>query len=109
MLRQLASADALIQTSVGFETQGMTVYEAGVVGTPSVLCDWNIADDLPADSYWRVDDQSVEALATTIREAYEDLKAGSGKQIDLRGEMFQSELYKKSIAIYERAIAAHKR
>ena len=107
MLRQLARADALIQTSVGFETQGMTVYEAGVVGTPSVLCDWNIADDLPTDSHWRVDDQSVEALATTIKDAYEDLKAGRGKQIDLRGEMFQSELYKKSIEIYERAIAGH--
>jgi len=109
MLNRLAAADALIQTSVGFETQGMTVYEAGVVGTPSVLCDWNIADDLPAGSYWRVENQKVAALAETIREAYEDLKAGRGKQIDLRGEMFQSHLYKKSIAIYERAIAAHRR
>jgi 1,2-diacylglycerol 3-alpha-glucosyltransferase len=109
MLRRLAASDALIQTSVGFETQGMTVYEAGVVGTPSVLCDWNIADDLPVDSYWRVENQEVAALAETIREAYEDLKAGRGKQIDLRGEMFQSHLYKKSIAIYERAIAAHRR
>jgi 1,2-diacylglycerol 3-alpha-glucosyltransferase len=110
MLKQLAQADALIQTSVGFETQGMTVYEAGVVGTPSVLCDWNIADDLPADSYWRVANsgptQEVAELAKTIKHAYEDLAAGNGKRIDLRGEMFQSELYKKSIAIYERATAA---
>jgi len=112
MLRQLAQADALIQTSVGFETQGMTVYEAGVVGTPSVLCDWNIADDLPAESHWRVADsgptQEVAELAKAITTAYNDLVAGNGKHIDLRGEMFQSELYKKSIEIYDRAIVAHK-
>ena len=112
MLKQLAQADALIQTSVGFETQGMTVYEAGVVGTPAVLCDWNIADDLPADSYWRVANsgptQEVPELAKTIAQAYADLAAGNGKHIDLRGEMFQSELFKKSIDIYDRAILAHK-
>ena len=109
MLRRLAASHALIQTSVGFETQGMTVYEAGVVGTPSVLCDWNIADDLPADSYWRVDGQSVQALAGSIRQAHEDIVAGRGKTIDLRGQMYQSQLYKRSIAVYERAIAGHAR
>lgn len=107
MLTRLAEADALIQTSVGFETQGMTVYEAGVVGTPSVLCDWNIADDLSPDTYWRVSNQSVEALAKTIRTAYEDIAAGKAKKIDLRHSMYQSELYKRSISIYERVIAEH--
>jgi glycosyltransferase involved in cell wall biosynthesis len=107
MLRRLSAADALIQTSVGFETQGMTVYEAGVVGTPAVLCDWNIADDLPSDSYWRTANQSVEALAATIRGAYQDIQAGNAKQIDLRGLMYQSQLYQRSIEVYQRAIAAH--
>jgi 1,2-diacylglycerol 3-alpha-glucosyltransferase len=107
MLHQLAEADALVQTSVGFETQGMTVYEAGVVGTPSVLCDWNIADDLPDGTYWRVENQSVAALAQTIRTAFADIEAGKAKKIDLRHTMYQSELYKKSIEIYERVIANH--
>jgi glycosyltransferase involved in cell wall biosynthesis len=107
MLNRLANADALIQTSVGFETQGMTVYEAGVVGTPSVLCDWNIADDLPEGSYWRVGNQSVASLAQAMRAAYEDILAGNSKKIDLRNSMYQSELYKKSISIYESAIKAH--
>jgi glycosyltransferase involved in cell wall biosynthesis len=115
MLHRLANADALIQTSVGFETQGMTVYEAGVVGTPSVLCDWNIADDLPENSYWRVPNQNaqngqgIQALANTLAEAYEDIRAGRSKHIDLRESMFQSQLYKRSIEIYEGAIAAHGR
>jgi glycosyltransferase involved in cell wall biosynthesis len=107
MLNRLANADALIQTSVGFETQGMTVYEAGVVGTPSVLCDWNIADDLPDGSYWRVENQTVGSMAQAMRTAYEDILDGNSKQIDLRNTMYQSELYKKSIAIYESAIKAH--
>ena len=107
MLQRLANADALIQTSVGFETQGMTVYEAGVVGTPSVLCDWNIADDLPDGSYWRVANQSTQALAASLAEAYEEIRAGRGKHIDLRQSMYQSQLYKRSIEIYEGAIAAH--
>jgi glycosyltransferase involved in cell wall biosynthesis len=106
MLRRLANADALIQTSVGFETQGMTVYEAGVVGTPSVLCDWNIVDDLPADSNWRVENQSVEALAVTLKQAYHDIVAGNSKHIDLRSALYQSELVKRSIAIYESVIGA---
>jgi 1,2-diacylglycerol 3-alpha-glucosyltransferase len=106
MLRRLANADALIQTSVGFETQGMTVYEAGVVGTPSVLCDWNIVDDLPADSNWRVENQSVEALAATLKQAYQDIVSGNSKHIDLRSSLYQSELVKRSIAIYESVIGA---
>lgn len=105
MLRRLADADALIQTSVGFETQGMTVYEAGVVGTPSVLCDWNIANDLPANSYWRVSNQTVDALATTLKQAYQEIIDGNSKRIDLRSELYQSELVKRSIAIYQTVTA----
>ncbi|MFM7030149.1 MAG: glycosyltransferase family 4 protein [Micrococcales bacterium] len=107
MIQELANAQALVQTSIGFETQGMTVFEAGVVGTPSVLCDWNIADDLPANSYWKTADNTVEALAETLTEAYRDLSAGVGKHIDLSGSMLQSRLYAESLRIYERAIAEH--
>ncbi len=32
-LRRLADADAVVQTSIGFETQGMTVFEAASLGT----------------------------------------------------------------------------
>jgi 1,2-diacylglycerol 3-alpha-glucosyltransferase len=72
-LLAIAKADALIQTSVGFETQGMTVFEASALGTPSVLSDPNIADDLDAAVCWRVADTSVIALAEAIRAAALDL------------------------------------
>ena len=33
-LRRIQAADAVVQTSIGFETQGMTVFEAASLGTP---------------------------------------------------------------------------
>jgi len=107
MIQELAGCSALVQTSIGFETQGMTVFEAGVVGTPSVLCDWNIAEDLPADSYWKTTDDSVASLAAMLTAAYQEISEGKPKRIDLRGSMLQSHLYLRSLEIYEQAIAEH--
>ena len=108
MLKELAAADILVQTSVGFETQGLTVYEAGVVGTPSVICDWNIAEDLPADSCWQVPVNTVEALAATLKQAHTDVVSGNPKRIDLRGQLYQSALTQRTVDIYLRAIAARR-
>ena len=36
-LRRIQAADAVVQTSIGFETQGMTVFEAASLGTPAVV------------------------------------------------------------------------
>jgi 1,2-diacylglycerol 3-alpha-glucosyltransferase len=107
MIQELAQAQALVQTSIGFETQGMTVFEAGVVGTPSVLCDWNIAEELPDGSFWKTSDDTVESLAAAITEAYNDLSEGSGKRINLSSTMLQSKLFAKSLGVYQKAIAEH--
>ena len=42
-LRRIAAADAVVQTSIGFETQGMTLFEAASLGTPSIVSDPDIA------------------------------------------------------------------
>jgi glycosyltransferase involved in cell wall biosynthesis len=86
MLRIFADSDALVQTSVGFETQGMTVYEAAATGTPSILCDSNIAGEFTPGSQWVVKDASVEALAHSIRKAVSDIEAG-----DRRGDALVNE------------------
>ncbi|WP_258566940.1 glycosyltransferase family 4 protein [Microbacterium sp. Se5.02b] len=49
-LARIAAADALVQTSIGFETQGMTPFEAATLGTPSVICDPDIAAELGGGS-----------------------------------------------------------
>lgn len=107
MLLEMREVDIMVQTSVGFETQGMTVYEAGVMGTPSIICDHNIAGDIPADSYWLVPDESAEALARTITEACQDVQQNRSKVIDLRAKMLQSKITELQLSFYKSAIRMH--
>ncbi len=107
MLRILAASDALVQTSIGYETQGMTVFEAASVGTPSILCDQNIAGELPQDDYWLVADDSAEALVAAIMRAVADIASGNAKRNDLKDrEAFrQSTLTAETVKLYESLIA----
>jgi glycosyltransferase involved in cell wall biosynthesis len=107
MLTHFAKADALVQTSVGFETQGMTVFEAAAVGTPSILCDKNIADEFEPGAHWVVQDSSVEALAKTLQTAVTELRKGDKRGEKLIGNeaLLQSSLTKNAVAIYEELLA----
>lgn len=107
MLQHFAKADALVQTSVGFETQGMTVFEAAAVGTPSILCDRNIAEEFEPDSHWVVKNDSVEALAEALMVAVNDIRNGDRRGDSLIGNelLLQSGLTKRAVAIYEELIA----
>ena len=107
MLTHFAKADALVQTSVGFETQGMTVFEAAAVGTPSILCDKNIADEFEPGAHWVVGDSSVEALAKALQTTVRDLRSGDKRGDKLIGNeaLLQSSLTKKAVAIYEELLA----
>lgn len=107
MLTHFAKADALVQTSVGFETQGMTVFEAAAVGTPSILCDKNIADEFEPGAHWVVEDSSVEALAKTLQTAVTELRNGDKRGEKLIGNeaLLQSSLTKNAVAIYEELLA----
>lgn len=91
-LARIAAADALVQTSIGFETQGMTPFEAATLGTPSVICDPDIAAEL-GGGLWAVPDAAaassgsgsagdlesrrIAALAQTLRDAASDIAAGT--------------------------------
>ncbi len=107
MLQALANADALLQTSDGFETQGLTVYEAAAVGTPSIICDPLVAGELPAGSYWVAKSPAVEDLTAEIRSAVTALERGDARGEILPRELIirQSELTARVIEIYHTAIA----
>ncbi|RWZ68263.1 glycosyltransferase [Labedella populi] len=107
----LASADALVQTSIGFETQGMTVFEATVVGTRSIVSDPAIAGDLPEGAAWQPADGSVRALADTIAEVAGALQSGTADSLSpgAGDSLLQSTQTARMIAVYERAIRAHSR
>ncbi|WP_309080258.1 glycosyltransferase [Zhihengliuella sp.] len=105
MLAELASADVLVQTSVGFETQGMTVFEAAALGTPTVLSDHRIAADLPDGSYWLTPDSTVHGLAESIRSAVAQLRSGLRWEATEADQLLQSRQTTKMLEIYRRVLA----
>jgi glycosyltransferase involved in cell wall biosynthesis len=106
MLSYFANADVHVQSSVGFETQGMTVFEAAAVGTPSILCDHNIAEEFPPNSHWVVKDDSNQALAAELVRAVKDLRTGDSRGVSLVGnkELLQSHLTARAVKLYEQLI-----
>ena len=108
ILQVFADADVVMQTSIGFETQGLTVYEAAAVGTPTLLCDPKIANELPGDSNWVDSSGTIEGLAKTINLANKEISEGNTKRERLANNswLFQSEISKKTIKLYTQLIAA---
>lgn len=106
-LRRLADADAVVQTSIGFETQGMTVFEAASLGTPAVVSDPDIAAELSSGT-WTVTDATIPALAEALRRAASDISAGTPVAPDptIAERFRQSSRTAAMIAVYERAVAA---
>lgn len=111
-LARIAAADALVQTSIGFETQGMTPFEAATLGTPSVISDPDIAAEL-GGGLWAVpgaagtEDQRKAGLIDTLRRAASDIAAGTAP-VPVRevSEAFrQSSRTAAMIEVYERVLA----
>ncbi len=105
-LRRIAAADAVVQTSIGFETQGMTVFEAASLGTPAIVCDPDIAAEL-GSGYWPVTDASTSALAEVLRTAAAEITAGTGVKPDpsVRERFRQSSRTAAMVEVYARARA----
>jgi glycosyltransferase involved in cell wall biosynthesis len=106
ILQVFADADAVMQTSIGFETQGLTVYEAAATRTPTILCDSKIAAELPEGSSWLDETGSIKGLAKTIKKASKDISDGNTKRETLADNkwLYQSEISKKTIALYKQMI-----
>ena len=116
-LERIAAADALVQTSIGFETQGMTPFEAATLGTPSVVCDPDIAAELqgglwavpttdPAARGRTVEAQRIEALSAALRQAAADIADGTAPQpVPAVADAFrQSSRTAAMIEVYERVL-----
>jgi glycosyltransferase involved in cell wall biosynthesis len=107
LLQIFANADVVMQTSIGFETQGLTVYESLAVGTPVLLCDPKIAGELPKKTYWLDKSGTIKSLSKTIKKATEDISEGSNKRalLDDPTWLLQSALTNKMVETYKRLIA----
>ncbi len=111
VLTRLRAADALVQTSIGFETQGMTPFEAAGLGTPAIVSDPDIAAELGA-GVWAVADAVDEparigALAAALRVAASDIRSGTSPRPDedVARAFRQSSRTAAMIEIYERVLA----
>ncbi|HWS50187.1 MAG TPA: glycosyltransferase family 4 protein [Microbacterium sp.] len=117
-LARINVADALVQTSIGFETQGMTPFEAATLGTPSVISDPDIAAEL-GGGLWAVpetdpaatgdlEDRRRVALAETLRRAASDIAAGTAPSpLPEVAEAFrQSSRTAAMLEVYERVLAS---
>ena len=106
MLEELQKADALVQTSIGFESQGMTVFEAAALGTPSILADHRIAADLPVDSMWLTPGDDVAGLAQALAVATTDIREGSGPSTAAYDpkSFFQSTKTELMLEVYREAL-----
>ena len=112
-LARIAAADAVVQTSIGFETQGMTPFEAAALGTPTVVSDPDIGAELRGGQ-WLVPDATgadrdrITALAETLRRAASDISAGSAPRPDAEvAQAFrQSSRTAAMISIYDRVLSS---
>jgi 1,2-diacylglycerol 3-alpha-glucosyltransferase len=109
ILQVFADADVVMQTSIDFETQGLTVYEAAAVGTPTLLCDPKIAAEMPAGSSWVDETGTIGSLAKTIKLANKQISEGDTKRKTLADNkwLYQSQISQKMIALYKQMIADH--
>lgn len=107
-LRRIRRADALVQTSIGFETQGMTIFEAASLGTPSIVCDPDLATEL-GSGLWAVEGDSTADLADVLQRAVADIRAGAAPvpSPEIADRFRQSSRTAAMIEVYERAIARH--
>lgn len=106
-LRGLRAADALVQTSIGFETQGMTVFEAAALGTPAIVSDPNIAGELPPGICLEPADSSIPALAAALVTVAERVRAGQWERLapSEAGWFRQSRQTEQMLEVYRRALA----
>ena len=107
-LRRIQAADAVVQTSIGFETQGMTVFEAASLGTPVGR---RATPTSPAElgaGRWDVADGSVAALADALRRAAADIEAGTAPAPDpsVRERFRQSSRTAAMLEVYRRVTGA---
>ncbi|MGI5187970.1 glycosyltransferase [Promicromonospora sp. CA-289599] len=109
-LRAIASADLLVQTSRGFETQGMTVYEALALGVPVVVCDRAIADELGGDDapwVWCAEGPEPSSLARVLGSAARAVRAPDGPRVprSFSTGLLQSAQSERLLAVYTEALA----
>ncbi|ANY05689.1 glycosyltransferase [Pseudonocardia sp. HH130630-07] len=96
VLGAMRHADLVVQSSLDYETQGLTVYESVALGTPVLLRDPAIARDVPRAWCHVAAGTGVDALAAGITDALASGPPGA----DPPTEFAQSRLTARLVALY---------
>ncbi|MEQ3548846.1 glycosyltransferase [Pseudonocardia nematodicida] len=107
VLRAMRHADAVVQSSLGYETQGLTLYEAVALGTPVLVRDKGIARDIPERWRHTVADDGVPALTAAVRSLVAAL-AAPGPPDRPSGLFVQSRLTEQMLDVYRTASKEHR-
>lgn len=100
-MQVIADADVLVQSSNGFETQGMTVTEALALGTHVVVVDSDIAGDLPPGTFSLATDLTDAEMARALDDCARDMTNGRrSTDNSLRGRFRQSSRTAEMVAVY---------
>jgi len=96
-----------IINSYGFDTQGLTILEAGAVGLPVLYCDKDMDQVVIEGAAIRPDDETPEKMANVILnvlEKPEQIEAMSKNAFEKRGSVLQSTQIKNLLKVYEKAL-----
>lgn len=103
VLHAMRHADAVVQSSVGFETQGLTLYEAAALGTPVILADRHIGRDLPSRLRYAATDDSIGAL-TSVMERFATHLSGIPSRKYPTDQFMQSAFTASTVDLYEHVL-----
>ena len=101
----LAKSSILVQSSVGFETQGMTLFEATTFGVHVVVSDPDLVEGLAEGEYTLARHESVSALAEALSTAVRQCEAASVKIRKKKTTHLQSRFTSEMVALYESVTA----
>lgn len=100
-IQAIADADVLVQSSAGFETQGMTVTEAIALGTHVVVVDEDIAKELPPGTFSLTRDLAASELARVLDECVRTVRAARHARDDhFRRQFRQSARTAQAVELY---------
>lgn len=105
LLAAMRAADAVLQSSLGYETQGLTVFEAIAVGTPVLVRDPRIAAELPAAWVSPVAGPGQRELIAALRGLHAAARAGTLRPGEPPPDLTQAARTAEILAVYRAALA----
>ncbi len=107
VMKLLETEHLSIINSYGFDTQGLTILEAGAVGLPVIYCDKDMNQVVIKDAGMCAFDETPEKMADVIlhiiknKELIEKMSKAALKN---RGQVLQSTQIKNLLKVYEKAL-----